>query len=74
MSEKIAFGRGSRKPWKKVRPTGGGLCFTVSWDRFEKVLRGDTEALITRIKDDEYAHRFEVDELGVTVFLEKNDE
>jgi hypothetical protein len=70
--DRIAFGRGKRKAWKKVRSTGG-MCFTVSWDRLEQILRNKESAYISSLKSNEHVHRFEIDEFGVTVFFDKKD-
>jgi len=66
---RIAFGRGKRKPWKKVRSTGG-MCFTVSWDRFQDMLKNKEALHSGFLGEDEYVERFEVNEQGVTVFFE----
>lgn len=61
--------RNDRKGWKKTHSTGG-VCFSVSYDKLEALLRKDLGKGFTSIKGNEYVDRFEVDEKGITVFIE----
>lgn len=60
----VAYGRGKRQAWKKVRD-GGGTCFSVSFDQLETALR-----LVGSLTSEEKVERFSVDNYGVTVFTE----
>lgn len=70
MTNRVAFERGKRKPWKRTRPKGG-MCFTVSWDRFEHLMRQDTDHYGQYLNGMKPV-RYEVDEKGITVFHEPN--
>jgi hypothetical protein len=50
---------------------GGGMCFTISWERFSDLLKGRDDYFVSRLHEDEYVDRFEVGEEGVVVFIEK---
>ena len=68
--ERIAFSRSERTGrWVKARPTGG-TCFTITYDRLERLL---VENGALR-KGKEKVERFEIDEHGVTVFMETADQ
>ena len=68
--ERIAFSRSERTGrWVKGRPTGG-TCFTISYDRLERLLVEDGALR----KGKERVERFEIDEYGVTVFIETDDQ
>lgn len=72
MSRAIAIER-SEKGWKTGRLTGG-VCFTISWDRFEEILKtGKLPKAFPNwhLKSNEYVTRFEIGTDGVTVFIGK---
>ena len=57
----------SRLKWVKTRSTGGH-CFTISFDRLAQHLTdGGT------LEPGETVERFEIDEYGLTVFIEGGD-
>lgn len=76
MTNRTAFVRGiERGSWRKA-PTTGGVCFTISWDRFEDILKTGSipEAFPNwHLKDDEFVERYEINADGVTVFIGRNN-
>lgn len=54
------------------KPGGGGVCFTINWNRLNDLLKGRDDFFLNHLNDDEYIERFEVGEEGVVVFLEKH--
>lgn len=63
--ERIAFARSETTGrWVKARSTGG-VCFTINFDQLEKLLHA--RGTLSR---EEHVERFEIDEYGVTVFVE----
>lgn len=69
MARVVAYKRGVNKAKSNFR---SGLCFTVSYDRLEQLLR-QHNLLLAKIKDNEQIERVEIDEMGITVFLESVD-
>ena len=54
--------------------SGGGLCFTINWNRLSDLLKGRDDFFLNRLREDEYVDRFEVGDEGVVVFIEKYDD
>lgn len=63
--KRIGFAKSERTGrWVKARPTGG-TCFTITYDRLESLLHENGA-----LKPGEFVERFEIDEHGVTVFID----
>ena len=72
MTNRTAYVRGvERGSWRKA-PTTGGVCFTISWDRFEEILKAGSipKAFPNwHLKEGEFVERIETSTDGVTVFI-----
>lgn len=68
MSEKIVYVPGP-KGWVKGNARGG-LCFNVSFDRLELLLRGEVPCSeYLRLKANEGIEHVEIDEHGISVYI-----
>lgn len=71
MSNRTSYVRDGRN-WKKKTTSGCGLCFTISWDRFETYLKTGTISEFQTLGEDEHVDHYQVDETGVVVFIRKD--
>ena len=70
MSKSVAYKRG-KKGWINS-DHGGGLCFTLTYDRLEQMLR-EHNLPISKIAKNEQIERVEINNGGITVFIEPKE-
>ena len=70
----VAYQRDTNNRWKKVTPRSSGVCFTISWDRFQEILEtGKLPKAFPnwRLGVDETVERWEIADEGVVVFIKE---
>jgi hypothetical protein len=65
-SKAVAYKPG-KKGWIKSN-FGGGLCFTLTYNKLEEQLK-----LTKKLKSDEMIERVEIDQGGITIYIAKKE-
>ena len=63
--------------WRKGESFGGGEMFNITWDRLERLLKGDpatVKEMSSYLKGNEYIKRTEIDRTGVVIVVGRHGE